>query len=83
MKIKKISTRKEYFEIVDLADDIFIRRGIRKQELIKLTITKLPDKIMPVLIKYTINDGECFSFLRDAKRYVRIVFQDKSNVNQS
>ncbi|KAM0678815.1 hypothetical protein BDAP_000600 [Binucleata daphniae] len=62
--------------MLDLADDIYTRRGIGEQELIKLTITKMPETLRPLFIKYTLNDGEWCNFIREAKEYAWVVFQN-------
>lgn len=36
----------------------------------------MPETLRPLFIKYTINDGEWFNFIREAKEYAWVVFQN-------
>ncbi|KAM0686054.1 hypothetical protein COBT_002728, partial [Conglomerata obtusa] len=69
----------DFAELLDLADDIFQRRAVNEDSLIKLTIARCPPIMRPVLIKFTYNDGEWYSFLKEAKQNAWIAFTEEVN----
>ncbi|KAM0676063.1 hypothetical protein GVAV_000024, partial [Gurleya vavrai] len=72
-----VKTRKDYEEMLDLATDTFHRRSINEESLIRLTITKCPPMLRPMLLKFTINDGDWYEFLKEARQNAWVAFADE------
>ncbi|KAM0674737.1 hypothetical protein GVAV_001927 [Gurleya vavrai] len=74
---KTVTTRKEYEEMLDLATETYQRRSIAEESLIRLTITKCPAMLRPMLIRFTYNDGDWYEFLKEAKQNAWVAFADE------
>lgn len=77
LKMDCVRDKKEYEELISTADEIYQRRNISELELMKLTIARCPEAIRPLLVKFTHNDGEWYDFVREAREFVWIVFDER------
>ncbi|KAM0676461.1 hypothetical protein GVAV_000428 [Gurleya vavrai] len=69
----------KYFELIEIANELYEKNSISEYNLIKLTISRCPAKIRPLLVKFTLNDGEWFNFIREAKENAWIAFTEENN----
>ncbi|KAM0682569.1 hypothetical protein COBT_004087, partial [Conglomerata obtusa] len=77
LSIHVAAERLLYFEMLDLADDLYQRKAINEHSLIELTIARCPPSLRTLLVKHTMNDGEWYIFLRQAKENAWLVFTEE------
>ncbi|KAM0685442.1 hypothetical protein COBT_003348 [Conglomerata obtusa] len=79
LSTKEAQTKEELNKMLELADDLFQRNAINETSLIKLSISKCPANLRPLLVKHCYNDGEWFSFLREARENTWIAYINEIN----
>ncbi|KAM0676060.1 hypothetical protein GVAV_000021 [Gurleya vavrai] len=79
LQIKQVKNKIEYFELIEIANELYEKNSISEYNLIKLTISRCPANIRPLLVKFTLNDGEWFNFIREAKENAWIAFTEENN----
>ncbi|KAM0686564.1 hypothetical protein COBT_002211 [Conglomerata obtusa] len=70
-------SKDELNRMLELADDLFQRNAINERSLIKLAIARCPPTLRPLLVKFSLNDGEWYLFLREAKENMWIAFTEE------
>ncbi|KAM0675007.1 hypothetical protein GVAV_001346 [Gurleya vavrai] len=77
LSIKNVNSKEEFTDLLNIANEIYQRGSVNEESLIKLTIARCPSILRPLLVKYTVNDGEWYTFLRDAQENMWIAFTDE------
>ncbi|KAM0686654.1 hypothetical protein COBT_002121 [Conglomerata obtusa] len=67
LKFQESKNKTDFYKMLEMADDIYQRNSIQELSLIKLTIARSPTAIRSLLVKHLHNDGEWYSFIREAK----------------
>ncbi|KAM0688352.1 hypothetical protein COBT_000397, partial [Conglomerata obtusa] len=74
--ISCVKNKIEYENLLNLANDVFQRKAINEESLIKLTITRCPAMLRPILLYFTNNDGEWYNFVKEAKQNSWVAFAE-------
>lgn len=77
LQLRKVENKEEYERLLDLAFKLRDKDCIGDNALIKLVIEKCPTELKPLLFKFTIEDGEWYNFLKEARESSWIAFQEE------
>ncbi|KAM0675252.1 hypothetical protein GVAV_001077 [Gurleya vavrai] len=77
LHIRQVKNKKEYFELIGIANELYEKNSISEYNLIKLTISRCTANIRPLLIKFSLINGKWFNFIREAKENAWIAFTEE------